>query len=745
MKFDFTNLTVCAGDGTRDAAELFTQEIQLRTGARPQAATEACAPCVVFSVCEDLPGKDSYKISLCDGVITLCALGIRGLIYAFSMFLRKTVYENGKILLIKDISGVYTPDKRIRGHQLGYRTTPNSYDAWDYDQYYRYYRDLMFFGANTCEHIPNEELKVRRNRLMKYEPEEFLPEASRLADTLDMDVSLWYPNNEESIESAVKRREALFEKVPRVDAVFPPGGDPGEFYADEFLERCIAISKGLKRVHPAAQMWPSAQKPHTYPDWGEAFIEELEKLPDEIDGVITGPNHALPMDELRRRLPMKYPIRFYPDITHNVRCEYPVHFERDDWHYALASTLSRESINPRPTEFRLLHRITRRYVVGSVSYSEGVSDDINKMVWSDMDFFPETVLTDTLEDYSRVFFFGAPAKTVAEGILALERNWEGDPLENPGIDNTCALWEGLSQDYPFLNENWRFLQCLFRAKCDALVRRRRIFESELVEDAKYYLAGHDVTSARRVLETAFPVEYDALRAEIFRLGDRLFEKIGLQLDVEHYCADSWERGATLETIDQPVTDRKWLLNRMDYSATLPENERGAFIDRLLSRNTVESDEYYFSLAEHGFGVLGVPVEGEFYINFQGDRPNANNGSMPMSMLKVYDHYQLRLKTAGFAPDTDYVLKVAFKSEKHSVLKHHHIIANGVTVYDGPQFGGESDEQFDRELLAPGFETASYVLPASVFVNDCLELEIGEPYAGVKLCELWIKKRDNGAE
>jgi hypothetical protein len=52
---------------------------------------------------------------------------------------------------------------------------------------------MMAFTTNTCEHIPYEEGVSKRNCLMQYDEEEFLIEASRLADTIDMDVSLWHP------------------------------------------------------------------------------------------------------------------------------------------------------------------------------------------------------------------------------------------------------------------------------------------------------------------------------------------------------------------------------------------------------------------------------------------------------------------------------------------------------------------------------------------------------------------------
>ena len=347
----------------------------------------------------------------------------------------------------------------------------------------------------------------------------------------------------------------------------------------------------MKRSHPNAEMWPSAQQPHSIPAWGEDLIKELEKLPDEIDGIITGPNRAFEIDELRRRLPAKYPIRLYPDITHNVRCEYPVHFDRDDWHFALATGLSRECTNPRPREYRRIHRLTRRYVVGSVSYSEGVNDDVNKFVWSDMDYFPDCDLRTTLLDYSRLFFFGAPADTIADGILALELNWQCDPAENPTIDSTLETFERLRREYPFLNENWRFLQLLMRAECDKLLRSRRLFELELIRSARRAAFDGELEDVREFLELEPGDEYLELRADISRIAQRLFRLIGMQLDVEHYGADSWERGAILETIDLPVTDREWLLGRLDHA--MVDDDPVEYMRRAFDRNRVDSDEYYF--------------------------------------------------------------------------------------------------------------------------------------------------------
>lgn len=713
------------------AAGLFADEIFARTGVKPVLCEKKENSNFVFLTDSRIP-RDGFDIAVNASCVAVSSSGIRGFIYGFGMFLRKIVSVCGVPALTEDISGVYRPDKAIRGHQLGYRTTPNTYDAWSDEDYRRYYLDMMFFGSNIVEHIPYEKGVSRRNRLMKYDEEEFLVKASEMADEFDLDVSLWHPNNDgETVEQAAERRGKLYETMPRLDVVFPPGGDPGEFYPDEFVLRCKEISKALKKSHPNAQMWPSAQQPHSIPTWGEEFIEEMEKLPEEIDGVIHGPNHAFDLETLRRRLPSKYPIRLYPDITHNVRCEYPVHFDRDDWHFALTTGLSRECTNPRPREYRRIHRLTRRYVVGSVSYSEGITDDVNKAVWADMDYNSDCDLRTTLLDYARLFFYGADAEKLADGILSLELNWQCDPAENPTIDRTLETFESAAQEYPFLNENWRFLQLLMRAKCDWVIRHRRIFELGLIKLAEKEIRNGSLENARKILETDFDEEYKKQRADITDLAQKLFELIGLQSDVENYCADNWERGAILETMDLPVTDRKWLLGRLDMA------ENAEAMQKIIDRNKVRSDEFYFSVALNGLAECGVSQTGEIYINFQGDRPNVNTGAMPTAMFKVYDNLTFKCKVGGLDFDGDYKLKISFMSKKNAALKGHKITANGAVIYEGAQFGGETDAEFDRLMLAPNFETASYVIPKSVIHNGCVDLEFSEPIMGVMFCEFWI--------
>ena len=738
MGIEFTDLAISGvTPAERKAAGILAEEMKLRCV--PGNAESPLALQVIFRENAAVRDRDAFRVSINDRTLTVTAQGVRGMIYGIGLFLRKSVYRDGAGSLLYDISGDYAPDKPIRGHQTGYRPLTNTYDAWTLEQFDRYYLELMFFGANTVEHIPGEWGATRRNELMRYDAPELLSATAARMDELDLNVSLWYPNSEKDAEEAVANREKIFRETPRVDFLFPPGSDPGDLAPEELFARMERFDPLLKRYHPKAGIWPSAQQPHHFPGWGERFVKELEKRPSFIDGIITGPNHAYRVEPLRRKVPMEYPIRFYPDITHNLRCEYPVHFEREDWNYALATANSRESANPRPCEYAALHRLTRPYVIGSVSYSEGVNDDVNKAVWSALDFDPETPLREILEDYARLYFPGADDEKAADGIFGLERNWEGRPEENPQIDCTLRLWRELAEETPSLTANWRYNQCLFRALTDAFVRGKILFENSLLSLAKRQLRTGDIAGAKETLSEPLPEKVKVLREEMDSLAGTMFDQIGIQLSVEKFHAFGWERGAVLDTVDLPVTDLPWLLHQIRRAEAMPEEDAKSFLLRSAERNRVDADEVYYSVALHGLLQTGVPQEPEFYMDFQGDRPNVNDGSLPVCLFQLFDHYSFRAKTGGLTADRDYVLTVTYKNRPDPETRAHTVSVNGHILWKGAQFGGETDERFTEEMLREGFIAVRYHLPKEYIENGCAELLISESTVGCEIAEFRITK------
>lgn len=734
MRHDFTDFVLRYTLDAQYPAELFKAEIKLRTGNTPRAEGNGAA--VELAIDTSL-GCDSYKITLNESTLKISAACERALIYGIGTFLKKTVYgENAQITLIEDINGIYTPNKRIRGHQLGYRNINNTYDAWGREQYFRYMLDTVLMGANICEFIP---LETQTNNIMPRSPKETLITCCEDAHKLGLNVSFWLPNDDLPIDESASKRREIFKSVPALDVVFIPGSDPGEFAPKELFERVEKIAAAARAEHPDVEIWVSAQAPHDSPTWGDKFIAEMEKEPSFVDGIILGPNRAMNLDELRRRLPAKYPIRFYNDITHNVRCEHPVHFENDDWHFSLAAVNGRESINPRPFEYARLHKLVNPFVVGSCSYSEGVNDDVNKAVWAALDFCPEMSVKEILLDYSRLFFYEADAERIADAIILLEENWQTDCAANDVIDKTYAALMQLAKDYPHLNNNWRFNCLLLRAECDLLARKRRIFELELIEKARALLTA-SLKYALCVLETDFDESYIALRADIDRVASLLFEQIGLQLDVKRFHASSWERGAMLESVDLPVTDRPWLVYMAKQAISMPEEEGSAFLSACFARNDVQNGEAYFSTTLHGKAGLNLPQKNEVYLNFRGDSPDNNNGSKPVCMLSFFDSYTLDAEFSALHADTDYTLSITYKDAPSREVEHHRITVNNTVLYDGEGYGGSKVDKIAGVPLPDGFDAREYDIPKELVASGKAVIEIAEATSGFEVCELRLTKK-----
>ena len=730
MVNNFTHAHIIAsGSQAKKAATLLADEIRIRIGELPEISESITQDNYILLSIKDESSSDAFCLSHENGAVVITAHRLRGLIYGYSCFLRKAEVKNKEIYLKNNITCSKAPSMKIRGHQLSYTDMNNTYEAWDFKTFRRYILDLMAFGVNMIEGTA-AVADEKKNRLMKYDLDEAMDGESAICKELDLDFSVWHPlTTKLTDEETVENVREIYKNTPKLDVLFTPGGDPGDLKCEDFISRSIKMKNELKKKFPDIQLWPSAQAPHEYPDWGEKFKAEMAKLPEEIDGVIYGPNHAMPLDEMRRSLNIKYPIRFYPDVAHNVRCEIPVHFDRNDWHYAFASTLSREAVNPRPNEYRLLHMMTRQYLCGSVSYSEGVNDDVNKMIFSDMDFDFDCDIRESIRDYARLFLWQADTEKMTDALFGLEQNWEGDPAVNSSIDNTYNAFCDIMMNSPQLMNNWRFVLHLFRAECDKAVRDRRIYELNLIEKARIMTSLGKTEEAATILSSEFPDEYILLRNDLNLLAESLSKLIGIQLDVKNFGGMSWERGCTLDTIDNPVTDRRYLLAKFN------ENHTAEYLNDLFNRNKVDSDEYYFSFAEHGFAVCGKQ-EGEFYMDFEGD--SNFDASIPMCMTNVYDHFNFKTEVAGLTGG-DYILRVTYKSRPNKNIIHHKVSVNGNVIHDGEQYGGYRDTAYEKKFLADGFVSVVYDIKKDYIINGCAELEITEPLDGFMISEFRFTK------
>ena len=225
---------------------------------------------------------------------------------------------------------------------------------------------------------------------MPLAPWEMNAQLTSLLNRYGLDVWLWTPilrvdvSIPEQSENELERFDRLFESCERIDHIFIPGGDPGETPPQALMPFMEKLDSVLRARHPNAQLWLSPQGFDS--EEIDFFFNYLQtEHPKWLGGVVYAPWIRTTLEETRKLVPKEYPIRNYPDICHTVRCQFPVR----DWDQAFALTLSREPYNPRPVAFAHIHNLQAPYTSGVITYSDGISDDVNKAVWSTLSWNPQ--------------------------------------------------------------------------------------------------------------------------------------------------------------------------------------------------------------------------------------------------------------------------------------------------------------------------------------------------------------------
>lgn len=569
------------------AAEMLQGEVQKRTGLKWKVSDSRSGRKPVIAVAavtenelggwvvprrdgRDLPEnkKEGYRICVKrDGrgapVVWIIGADARGVLFGVGRLLRLLDWGPRRVSLAEATDISTSPVYPIRGHQLGYRARANSYDAWNVDTYEQYIRDLILFGCNSIENIPFQDDQPSPHMTVPRDEMNVL--LSTICDRYDLEYWVWTPvvfdlHDRAQRAAEIEKHASLYRACPRLDAVFVPGGDPGANPPELLLPFLQEIAERLMARHPDARVWLSLQWFNDAQiDYVYRYIDEHK--PNWLGGLVAGPSSP-PVPETRRRLPKDYRLRDYPDITHTVRCQYPVPW----WDPAFSLTLGRECPNPRPVYYAYVHNWLASYTDGFITYSDGIHDDVNKVIWSARGWDPQADVREVLKDYARVFLRPDLAEAVADGILALERNWEGALSENGAVESTLSYWKALETKAPELKNNWRWQLCLLRSVYDACVRRRLLYETRLEQEANASLArareiGPEkaMNNAQRVLDLA-TTEPPApeLHRRVVELCGALFTTIGLQTSVKKYQASGPERGAILDYIDYPLNNRWWL-------------------------------------------------------------------------------------------------------------------------------------------------------------------------------------------
>lgn len=705
---------------------------------------------------------EGYKLAVVSekNVVLVVGSDSRGVLYGIGKLLRKLELSQGQILLPSDLNIASSPTYPIRGHQLGYRPKTNSYDAFSVEQFDDYIRDLAIFGANSIEIMPPRTDDDFTSIHMKLPAIEMIVEQSKICDKYGMDVWMWYPNlgsdytSPDSFKLEIEERRKVFKAVPKLDALFVPGGDPGDLEPDELFNWLEKEAEVLHEYHPNAKIWVSPQVFRPTNAWFGSFYTHINKEYPWFGGIVFGPWIKTPIKEIKERLNPGIPIRRYPDITHSLSSQYPI----PHWDLAYAITLGRECINPRPNDQKIIHNAFDQYAQGSISYSEGTNDDVNKMIWSDQDWDPETPVMETLRDYARYFIGPKYVEAVSHGLMALEKNLQGPLLTNDGVIRTLQQWQDLEKKASKeILGNFRFQMGLIRAYFDAYQYRRYIYETELEQQAREILSTAKVIGAIDAIIKAKKTLYKAKQEPIMpqwkskclSLADDLFESIGAQLTVEKHFAAAG-RGNFIDNIDVPLNDGMWLIDQLSIIEKHGgEVEKLGAIANLLERNNPGPGGYYdnFGTSESWNRVVsnytyeedpgglksprvsfGVGLRGEEWVH-EITAIGFDGHTTPLSWMNqvtaLYDE-PLKMKYPDLDSKGSYLIRVGYTGRFRSKIR---LTSENIMIHDFITTG-------DRPIY-------EFKVPTKALEDGILELEwsCGEGERGSQVSEIWIINQD----
>jgi len=629
---------------TQKAAQIFADEANNRTGlivgAEKYSKTADCGNYIMFceeyeakkienvkSKLDKLPqtGAEGYKIypEISGGGAKIIAAGNdgRGVIYAAGKLLRSLCLKEGSISIADGIKSVsITPDFPVRGHQLGYRSKNNTYDAWNFADFKQYIIDCIIFGANTIELLPPRSDDDLFSELFPVDPTEMMRDLSELIHSYGMEVSVWYPNmggdysDPAIVAKEYAEREKIFSCIPYIDSVMIPGGDPG----DEEPEKLFALTedyvKLCRKYHPNVKFYLSPQ--NTAPDgaWMDDFYKKAEESGHFLAGVSHGPWIRDDIPAMKSRLPEGMPVRNYPDISHSLQCQYHI----GNMATAYRMVYGREAVNPRPAAFKHIHNMYEGGTIGSVTYSEGVHDDFNKMIWCDQDFTKARPVIETVRDYVRFFISPDDVDEITDAVYAIEQNWE-KPITSGQADDTFDKWLKIEKKLgEKLKKNYRYQMLMLRAYGDKFVKMRCLQEAELEEKALSALAEYP-SGCDKAMDKAWfildeksrrPAAED-LRDKVKLIGDILNRLIKIQLDVRIHRGTEYSRGAHLEVLEIPLNNYQYLTENFKMIYKLPaEKDKTAAIEKILNRKNPGEGGFYtnFCVEESDFVISGEKFE-----------------------------------------------------------------------------------------------------------------------------------------
>ena len=479
-----------SGPVVENVGRVFARQVQQRCAARVTTAGDA--PLTVDLAVSPGIGTEGFRIEdRPGGGVRIVGNDERGLLYGVGKFLRISRYDQGGFTP-GAWRGTSVPACPVRGVYFATHFN-NFYEAAPLEEVGRYVEDLALWGVNSLVlHFPHWQF----NGLDDPAARRFLERLkgiARAAHAAGMHVGLIEAANDAFKSSPAELRNTpvpdplhrhgnfgvqLCPAKPRArelllrewDRLLDEFADVGLDYmiywpydeggcgckdcwpwgARGYLKLCRELSRSVRAKYPKARIVVSTWTFDTPPcgEW-DGLSKALSEDKSWLDFIQADAHEDFPRHPLEKGVPGGLPLLNFPEISM---------WGQSPW--------GGYGANPLPGRLQRLWNQTQRKLAGGFPYSEGVYEDLNKVICSQFYWDPARPAMETVREYLAFEYGPDVVDQLAEVVETLEKNHRRKDIGPAAIDALETVQRAEAKLTPQAKAAWRWRILYLRALID---------------------------------------------------------------------------------------------------------------------------------------------------------------------------------------------------------------------------------------------------------------------------------------
>jgi hypothetical protein len=493
---------------------IFSHQVQSRCDA--QVVTQGKAPFTVELSIEPGIGAEGFRIEDGEkGKLRIIGNDERGLLYGVGKFLHTSTYN---ILGFTPGAwrGVSVPNAPVRGIYLATHMG-NYYDAAPVDEVTRYVEDLSLWGVNSFLvwfdmevfngiNDPNAQaLLIRLRTLLKIvkdlglnaslgcianggyknSPLSLRAESSTVGHKgyhTKMGNNIYItgpelcpskPGVPDLEMSYCKEKFEAFKSIGLDYWFFAPYDNGGctcskctPWGANGYLRTVEPLAREYRRAFPKGKVILSTWyfDRWAYGEWDGITAKFKEKKPDWVDYIMADNFEEYPRYPLDHGVPGGLPLLNFPDISM---------WGQNPW--------GGYGANPQPRRLQTRWDETEKKLSGGFPYSEGIYEDLNKVICTQLYWSPDRPAMETVKDYISFEFSPDVIDDVVSVVNIFEKNLDHEPNKYNIDESAITAYQLIEKDAakltPQARRSWRWRLFCIRATIDQELYRDKSFQA----------------------------------------------------------------------------------------------------------------------------------------------------------------------------------------------------------------------------------------------------------------------------